>query len=76
MKKFSTAEEHLIELNGAFNLFKKENPLFKNAVIYRTNEYYNINVWKFWKWYRYFEKGHILNYPYLEIDGNLNGIEK
>ena len=66
MSKFTTAEEELFELNKAFDRFKDDHPLSKNATIYRTSEYYNINVWQFWKWYRYFETSHILSYPYLE----------
>lgn len=67
MSKFTTAEEELSELNNAFDSFVKDHPTFKNAIIYRTSEYYNIHVWMFWKWYRYFEKNHILQYPYLDL---------
>lgn len=66
MSKFTTAEQESLELNNAFDRFKYENTLFKNALLYRTSEYYNINVWKFWKWYRYFGTSYILSYPYLE----------
>ncbi|RNL54223.1 hypothetical protein D7004_09030 [Pedobacter jejuensis] len=71
MSKFTTAEEELLELNNAFDKFKEENTLFQKAILYRTSEYYNINVWKLWKWYRYFETSHILSYPYLENKTNI-----
>lgn len=68
LSKFTTTEEELLEMNTAFNKFKEEHPLYKDSKLYRTSEYYNINVWMFWKWYRYFETGHIMSYPYLSAE--------
>ncbi|KFC22670.1 hypothetical protein IO89_06350 [Epilithonimonas lactis] len=64
--KGTTKKKELAVLNNDFNQFKKENPQYKGLILYRTNAYYDIYAWMFWKWYRYFENGPILEYPYLE----------
>ena len=66
LSKFTTADEEIATLNDAFSKFKKEYPQLTNTTLYRTSDYYNINAWMFWKWYRFFETGHIRAYPYLE----------
>ncbi len=66
LSKFTTAEEEIEELTNNFETFKKDNPEFENLKLYRTSNYYNIKWWMFWKWYRYFETGHIRQYPYLD----------
>jgi len=65
--KGTTKKKELSVLNNDFNKFKKENPQYKDLILYRTSAYYDIHPWMFWKWYRYFENGPILEYPYLEV---------
>ncbi|RZL34573.1 MAG: hypothetical protein EOO96_09340, partial [Pedobacter sp.] len=66
LSKFTTPKEEITTLNDEFNKFKKEYPQHANSTLYRTSEYYDINVWMFWKWYRFFETSHIRAYPYLK----------
>ena len=66
--KGTTKKKELDVLNNDFNKFKQKNPQYKDLILYRTSEYYNIQPWMFWKWYRYFENGPILEYPYLEAE--------
>ncbi|MFN0254149.1 hypothetical protein [Pedobacter ureilyticus] len=66
LSKFTTADEEIAILNEAFDKFKKEYPKHINNTLYRTSDYYNINAWMFWKWYRFFETGHIRAYPHLD----------
>lgn len=63
--KGTTKKKELAALNDDFIKFKKENPQYKDLILYRTSKYYDIHPWMFWKWYRYFENGPILEYPYL-----------
>ncbi|MCZ4244799.1 hypothetical protein [Pedobacter punctiformis] len=65
-KGSNTAEQALLALNNDFNKFKQNNPQYKDLVLYRTSEYYNISPWMFWKWYRYFGvRQYFKKYPFL-----------